>query len=153
MFASLSLRRLAAPLAMAALLTTAACSDDPTEPEDEPEVQTMTLTVGANSITFDKTTGAASGVLTVPAGTSTVAAVYKKADGTVESLVTSTEFDLRITPTTPANLSFTPNGAFSGTLVTSGLASNATTTARAALFHKAEQHEDFGPYNFTLRIQ
>ncbi|MBC7896717.1 MAG: hypothetical protein H7066_14970 [Cytophagaceae bacterium] len=153
MLNALAFRRLAAPLLLTATLAVTACSDDPTEPEAEPEVQTVTITVGANSITVDKTTGAASGSLTVPAGTSTVAAVWKKANGSVESLVTSAEFDLRITPTTPANLAFTPTGAFGGTLVTTGLASNQTTTARVALFHKAEQHEDFGPYTVTIRVQ
>ena len=155
MFAS-PLFRHSTRLAIAILATAAftACSDDdPVEPEDEPEVQTLTLTVGASTITIDKTTGAASGQLTVPAGTSTVTAVWKKADGSVESLITSAEFDLRIVPTNSANLSWTPTGAFGGTLVTTGLTSGQTTTAQASLFHKEEGHSDFGPYTITIRIQ
>lgn len=139
--------------ALALLATIAACGDDPVEPEDEPEIQTLTLTVGANSITIDKTTGAASGQLPVPAGTSTMTAVWKKSDGSLEALVTSAEFDLKVTPTTPANLSWTPTGAFGGALTTTGLASNQTTTAQVSLFHKAEQHDDFGPYTITIRVQ
>lgn len=148
----LATRRLVAPLLLAATLALGACSDS-TEPDDEPEIQTLTLTVGSNSITIDKSTGAASGALVVTAGTSTVAAQWKRADGSNEALVTSNEFDLKIVPTAAANVTWTPNGAFGGTLVTTGLASNATTTATVALFHKEEQHEDFGPYNFTIRIQ
>ncbi|MBK8058802.1 MAG: hypothetical protein IT358_00535 [Gemmatimonadaceae bacterium] len=153
MLSTLVARRFVTPLILAATLVVGACSDDPTEPEDEPEVQTLTLTVGSSTITIDKTTGAASGNLVVPAGTSTVAAQWKRADGSLETLITSAEFDLKITPATPANLTWTPNGAFAGTLVTTGLASNATTNASVALFHKEEQHEDFGPYNFTVRVQ
>jgi hypothetical protein len=142
-------------LVFAMLLTSGAvaCGDDPVEPENEPEIQTLTLSVGANSITIDKTTGAASGQLAVPAGTSTVTAVWRKADGTVEALVTSDEFDLRIVPTNSANLSWTANGAFGGTLTTTGLTSSQTTTAQVSLFHKAEQHDDFGPYTIIVRIQ
>lgn len=153
MLSTRSVRRFATPLVLAASLVLGACSDDPTEPEEEPEVQTLTLTVGGSSITIDKTTGAASGNLVVPAGTSTVAAQWKRADGSNESLITSDEFELRIVPTAAANLTWTPTGAFGGTLVVTGLASNATTTARASLLHKEEQHEDFGPYTFTVRVQ
>jgi hypothetical protein len=136
------------------LLAAGACSDsNEPEEENEPEIQTMTLTVGTSSITIDKTTGAPSGQLVVPAGTSTLTAAYRRADGTNETLVTTEENQLRMTPTTPANLTFTSSGAFGGTLVTTGLASGQTTTASVALFHIEENHEDFGPYTITLRIQ
>lgn len=146
------LRRLAPPVLLASSLVLGACSDA-TEPEEEPAVQTVTLAVGSSSITIDKTTGSASGQLTVPAGTSTLSVVWKKADGANEALITSDVFAVKIVPTTAANLSFTANGAFGGTFVTTGLASGATTTAKVSLLHKAEGHEDFGPYNFTLRVQ
>ena len=154
MFTSLMIRRSIHALAAALTLTiAAACDDDPVEPEEEPEVQTVTLTVGTSSITIDKTTGAASGQLVVPAGTSTVTAVWKKADGSIEDLITSDEFELRFAPTTPANLAWTATGAFSGTLVTTGLTAGQTTTAGVSLFHKEEQHADFGPYTITIRVQ
>jgi hypothetical protein len=66
---------------------------------------------------------APSGALTIPSGTTTITATFKKADGTAESRVTGTEFDVRIAP------------------------------ASVDLFHRAEAHADFGPYNFQLRIQ
>src|SRR5687767_3019757 len=90
-------------------LVTACGDDDPTEPDDEPEVQTMTLTAGASSITIDKTTGAASGQLTVPAGTTTITGSFKKADGSVESRVTGAEFDVRISPASGTAFTWTPN--------------------------------------------
>ena len=141
-------------VAISSLTAVAACSDDdPVAPEPEPEVQTLSLTVGASVVIIDKTTGAASGQLVVPAGTSTVTAVWKKADGSLETLVSSDEFDLKIEPTAPANLSWVAAGAFGGALTTTGLTSGQTTTAQASLFHKAEQHSDFGPYTITVRIQ
>ncbi len=155
MFASHLIRR-TARLAVAVLATGAfaACDDDPTTPaEEEPEVQTLTLSVGASTVTIDKSTGAASGPLLVPAGTSTVTAVWRKADGSIESLVTSDEFDLKIEPVTPANLAWTASGAFGGTLTTTGLSSGQSTTAQVSLFHKAEQHSDYGPYVITIQIQ
>jgi hypothetical protein len=147
--------RLLSSFALAIFATSAvACSDDdPVEPEDEPEVQTLTLSVGASTITINKTTGAPSGDLVVPAGASTVTAVWKRVDGSVESLITTAEFELRIVPTTSANLSWVPSGAFGGTLTTAGLASGQSTTAQVSAFHLVEQHNDFGPYTFTVRVE
>jgi hypothetical protein len=143
-----------AAMMVIAIASLSACSDDdPAEPEDEPEIQTVTLTVGASTITIDKTTGAASGQLVVPAGTSTVTASWKRADGSAEPLVTSAEFELRIVPSNSANASWIPASAFGGSLTTTGLTSGQTTTAQVSLFHKEEQHDDFGPYTFTIRIQ
>jgi hypothetical protein len=137
-----------------ALSALAACDDDdPVEPEPEPEVQTMTLTAGTSSITIDKTTGAPSGQLTVPAGTTTITATFKKADGTTETIVTGAEFDVRIRPVTGTPFAWTPNTTLGGTLVTSGVTSGQTIPSTVDLFHRAEQHSDFGPYNFTIRIQ
>jgi hypothetical protein len=154
MFASLPSRR-SAQLAIAVLTAAAltSCDDDPVAPEPEPEIQTATLTVGSSSVTFNATTGAVSGPLMVPLGASTVTAVWKKADGSNEALVTSDEFDLKFAPTDPANLSWVTSGAFGGTLTTTGLTSGQSTTAQVSLFHKEEQHDDFGPFTITIQIQ
>lgn len=140
-------------LAAAAVATLAACSDSTDPDEHEVDVYSVTLTVGASSITINRTTGAPSGELNVPAGTSTVAATWRRANGTVEDEVTDAEFQLRIVPTNSAVLAFTAAGAFAGTLVTTGLLSGQSTTAAVSLFHPGEGHEDFGPYTFTIRIQ
>jgi hypothetical protein len=132
----------------------AACGDDdPVEPEPEPEVQTMTLTAGASSITIDKTTGAPSGQLTIPSGTSTITATFRKADGSIESLVTGAEFDVRIRPATGTPFTWTPNTSLGGAIVTSGVTSGQTIASTVDLFHREENHADFGPFNFTIRIQ
>ena len=146
------LARFAAVVAAVSMI--AACDDDdPTGVEQEPEVQTMTLTAGASSITIDKTTGAASGQLTVPSGTTTITATLRRADGSTETLVTGAEFDVRITPATGTPFAWTPNTSLGGSLVTSGVTSGQTIASTVDLYHRAEQHADFGPYPFTIRIQ
>ena len=134
----------------------AACGDDdPVEPDDEPEVQTMTLAAGTTTLTFDKTTGGptGTGILTIPAGTTTITATFRKADGSIETLVTGDEFDVRIRPATGTPFTWTPNTSLGGTLVTSGVTTGQTIASSVDLFHRAEQHADFGPYNFQIRIQ
>jgi PBP1b-binding outer membrane lipoprotein LpoB len=141
-------RRMAVALIAASLL--GACDDDdPTEPDEEPAVAAVRLTVGANSVTVSTT---ASPTLNVTSGSNTVTAQWLKADGTVEALVTDTEFELRLAAVTGTNLTWTPTGAFGGTLTVTGLTGGQTAAARVSLFHKVEQHDDFGPLNFTVRV-
>jgi len=154
LFARDARRRLRTAAVLSAIALGAACGDDdPTEPDDEPDVQTVTLAVGASSITINKTTGTASGNLVVPNGTSTVTAQWLRPNGSNETLVTDAEFDLRIVPTNTAVASYTPTGARAGTINVLTLAAGATTTAQVSLFHKEEQHNDFGPYPITIQRQ
>src|SRR5687768_12792331 len=99
----------------------AACGDDdPVEPEPDPEVQTMTLTAGSSSITFDRTVGGVTpsgSSLTIPAGTTTITATFRRADGSIETLVTGAEFDVRIRPASGTPFTWTPNSNLGGTLV------------------------------------
>jgi hypothetical protein len=153
MYSELRVGRFTRYLTLALALSSAsACGDDdPVEPDPEPEVATMRLTVGATSVTISSN-GTQSAPLTVNAGANTVTAAFLRADGSSEPLVTDAEFELQVEPTTPANLTFARTSAFSGTLTISGLTSGQTTTAEMALFHKIEQHEDFGPFPVTLRV-
>jgi hypothetical protein len=151
MLTRFSFRRSSAiALTLIALSAFAACSnDDPAEPDNEPEIASLRLTVGPNSVTVSTTQ---SPTLTVASGTNNVTAEWLKADGAVESRVTDAEFELRIRQTTGTNLTWTPTSARAGTLVVSGLSGGATTAAQVSLFHKAEQHDDFGPLAFTIRV-
>lgn len=142
-----SARRVA--LALIAATAFVACDDDPVEPDPEPEVASVRLTVGATSVTITTTS---SPTLDVASGSNAVTAEWLKADGSVESLVTDAEFELRINQVTGTNLTWTATGARSGTLAVSGLAAGASTAAQVRLFHTVEQHEDFGPITFTVRV-
>lgn len=144
MLSTLVARRLVTPLILAATLVAGACSDDPTEPDDEPEVQTLTLTVW----------GAAPSRSTRPRerrpGTSWCRRAHRRwrRSGSAPTEVS------RPSSPRPSSTWYHPGNAGKpqcGRLTARsqarwsppGLASNATTNALVALFHKEEQHEDF----------
>lgn len=157
MWSSIRIRRSTQFALLLASMTVVACGDDPNEPEDpEPEVQTMTLTAGASTLTIDKSVGGptpAGSVLLVPAGVATITASFRKADGSIETLVSGAEFDVRISPATGTPFTWTPSTNLGGTLTTSGVTSGQNIASTIDLFHREEAHADFGPFNFTIRIQ
>jgi hypothetical protein len=141
MLVSTKLRRWAGLAAVVALTaTTGACSDDPTGEEREPEIAFARISVGGQSVTINDA-GTQTGTLTVPRGQSTVTVAYFRDNNQPEDLVTSAEFEVRLLARTgTSGVTFTPSGAFGGTLN--------TTTAGAKsldvqLFHKEEGHADF----------
>jgi hypothetical protein len=149
-FAKRFFRRGLHALAVAALVSSiAACDGDSTGTEDEPNVASVRVTVGAQTVTISNN-GTQTGTLTVPQGNSAVTVAWLRPNGTVESLVTSDEFNVRMTAAAgTSGVTFTSSGAFGGTL-------NATSAGqkvlRLSLFHLEEQHEDFGPLNLTLTV-
>lgn len=149
-FAKHFLRRGLRALAVAALVSSiTACDGDSTGSEEEPDIGSVRVTVGAQTVTITNN-GTQTGTLTVPQGNSTVTVAWLRPNGSVESLVTSDEFDVRMTAAAgTTGITFTPNSAFGGTL-------NATSAGqkvlRLSLFHLEEQHEDFGPLNLTLTV-
>jgi hypothetical protein len=123
-----------------------ACSDDPPE-EEEPEVETMRLVIGATTVNFTGSSCTPSVAnVTIPTAGATVTATFLKADGTPETLVNDTEFELRVEPAGR----FTRTSAFVGT-ISGGAAGTANLTF--ALFHKVEQHSDFGPCSLPVIVQ
>ena len=136
-------------IALIAATAMAACNDDdPAAPEEEPEIGSVRLTVGANSVTISTTQ---SPTLTVASGSNAVTAEWFKPDGSVETLVTDADFELRIAQASGTNLTWTATGARSGTLAVSGLAAGASTAARVSLFHKGEGHTEVD-LNFSVRV-
>jgi hypothetical protein len=151
-------RRTLQALSLALLAaSTVACSDDElVSSEPEPQVATMRLTVnttaGTSTVNVSENGTVTGGPLLI-ANNGTLTAQFLRADGTPDPIAAGFEFELRMTPAAPANLTFTRTGQFAGTLTVTGLASNATTTAQFALFHIAETHEDFGPFPVTMRVR
>ena len=129
--------------------TLGACDDDPVEPEEEPEVETVRLTIGGQVITM-VSGNPPSSPITITRAAHAVAAVYLRADGSNETLVTSAEFELRLVPANSSILTFTTAGAFGGTLT--GVAAGST-TMRLELFHKVEGHADFTVTNIAVTVQ
>ncbi len=130
--------------ALAAVALAAGCSSEPEELE--PEVETMRVTIGTTVINFSGgTCTPVPASVTIPAGGAAVAATFLKADGSPETTVTDQEFELKVAP---ANR-FTRSGAFAGSL-TGGAAGTAAVTF--ALYHKIEQHEDFGPCSLPVTV-
>ena len=150
-FPMLTFRTLRVATATLALtLGAAACGDDDGGPEEpEPQVQTMRLTVG--STTYDFTTSSTPTISLRANTATTVSAQFLLANGQPEPLVTADVFELRIMPTAASDLTFTRTGAFTGTLTTTRAAGQSF-SASAALFHREEQHEDFGPRPFSVTV-
>ncbi len=147
-------RRAAAAAVLALALFGAACSDSTGTKEEEPEIATMRLTIGASTVNVSSTGAVTGGPLVIPRGTtSTITASFLRADGSADPLVTSAKFRLQVTTSTGVTgITFanaTPNG-LNGTFTT---AANATGgTIRFALLHIAENHEDFGPFPVTVQV-
>ena len=122
-------------------LVTTACKDDTTEPDDEPEVATMRLVVGTQTVNVNASNGTVTGgPIVLALNTSVpVAVTFLRADGSTEPLVTATTFRMDATPAN-ANVTFTRTGPFAGTL--RGTSAGAS-TIKFALFHLAERHNEF----------
>lgn len=128
-------------------LTVAAGCRGITDNDDEPDIAAVRLTIGgAQTVTINRETGAQSGAVTLPVGTTTIAAVALNASGQVEPLVTAADFELRIAPVT-TNVTFVRTGPFAGTLTRTA---SGAATVRVSLYHTGEGHEDFGPHNLTF---
>jgi hypothetical protein len=159
MLSKISTRRSLLAILVAATTTFAlGCDDDPAEPEEpEPQVDRIEFTLTAGQTTRTVTVNSAgvqSGVNTFPAGTTTVglSARFLKADGTVEALVTAADFELRQATGGTAGVTFmlATGQSFQGTI--SGLTGTGERIIQMQLWHKVENHEDFGPHPLRLQI-
>ncbi|MGQ0813717.1 MAG: hypothetical protein ACT4O1_04560 [Gemmatimonadota bacterium] len=138
-----------APL-LALTLFAGACDDDPVDEGDEPNVGIVRLTVGTQTVTWTKATGAVTGgpiVLTANTNVA-VTAAFLLANGNSDPVVTAAEFRLEVEPAS-SNVTFTSTGAFTGTLrgATAG-----TTTANFQLHHIPAGHDEMD-FNVSITVQ
>ncbi len=128
-----------------------ACGDDTVEPEQEPDVATMRITVGTQTINVNAKTGAVTGgPLLLTRGTATTVSVqYLRSNGSADPLVTTADFRTDITPSSTAALSFARTGAFTGTLT--GIQAGST-SVNVNLFHLGEGHAEFD-WDIPVTIQ
>lgn len=127
--------------ALVAALGAVAC-DETTPPEPEPDVETLRLVFPTlnDTVFVDVGTGdVTSGPIAISANTN-FTAQFLKADGTPETLVTATDFQLNVTPVATGVVSFTRSSAFAGTLNKVAAGSD---NIDFALFHIGEQHNEF----------
>src|SRR5688572_29773112 len=132
-------------------LVTTACGDDPVDEGPEPDVATMRLVIGTQTINVNVNTGAVTGgpVVFAPNTNVSVTASFLRADGTPDPLVTSTNYGLDVVIPPLANLTFTRTSAFTGTL--RGTA-NGTTPVQFGLLHLGPGHNEF-ERNVTITVQ
>ena len=137
-----TLRRtgLLAAFLVANMFAVSACSDS-VEPEAEPDVATLRLTIGTQTVSVNVSSGAVTGgPIVIPRGSTVVAATFLRADGSAEPLVTATTFRLDVTSGNNAIVTFTRTGPFAGTV--NGLQTG-TGTVTFALFHLEEAHTEW----------
>jgi hypothetical protein len=150
MFFATRARKLYQISAVLALVTTlAACSKDE-EPDDEPDIGSMRLAVGTQTITVTSGGVVTGGPIVIPVGSTPISATFLLPNGQVETKVTDATFRLDVTTDAAGTASFTRAGNFNGSLV-GGTAGS--TVLRFALFHLAEQHNDFGPFPVPVTVQ
>lgn len=130
---------------LAAVLSLAACSSS-TEPEEEPEVATMELTIGTTIVSFTGGCTPSVSSVTIPTAGAALSARFLRANGTPDPLVTAAKYQLEVTPAAR----FVRSSAFAGTL-TGGAPGQAQVSF--ALLHIEEQHEDFGPCPLSVIVQ
>jgi hypothetical protein len=150
---SRSPRRVIGMMAAALALSLGACKDDATGiEEDEPEVESMRLTIAGQTVTIAANGAVTGAPVTLPVGTHAISAQFLDTAGQPVDGVDAVEFQLNVTIPSGSPVTFTRSttNAFAGTLTVSAAA--ATVALRFALFHVEEQHEDFGPFpvSFTF---
>lgn len=142
-------RRLAA-LAVAALaLTASACKDSTgNDDHDEPDVETMRLTIAGQAPLTVSANGTVTGTLSIPMGVATtITAEFLDHDGDVITDLDADEFELSVNA--GAGITFARTGAFTGTL-TGGV--EGTVNVLFGLFHIDEGHNDFGPFAVPITV-
>lgn len=138
-------RRFAVALLLSLVAT--ACKESTDPGEEEPEVASVRLTVGASTVTVAENGAVTGGPLRITTADQPLSAVFLTADGSVESLVTSDEFRLDVAGGT--GVTFTRTGPFAGTM--RGTAGT-TTSVNVSLFHLIENHADFGPFPVPVQV-
>jgi hypothetical protein len=128
-----------------ALLAPVACDDDPVAVEEEPEVETLRLTVGTQQVLVNVGSGACTGCPLVVSNGSVVTAAFLAADGEPDPIAQPGEFRLNVViPSNGVGLGFAidQTNLFRGTFTATGTTSSAINVA-FQLFHIEEAHDEF----------
>jgi hypothetical protein len=148
------LRSCVAAIVIAA--SAAACKDTAEEPEQEPEVGTMRLTVTATgqatqTVEVSSTGTITGGPISLKVNTpTTITALFLKDDGTTEEIAMTDEFQLNVVQLTPATITMQRTSDF--VVVLTGSATTTSGRGQFGLFHTAEQHFDFGEFTVPISV-
>ena len=100
-----------------ALLATACEDKTGPDEEDEPDVATIQLLIGTQTVSINTGNGVVTGgpINLALNSSSLVTATFLRANGTADPIVTPTDFELRVEQAT-TGITFTRTGPFAGTL-------------------------------------
>ncbi len=147
------LARAASALAVVALVAACGDDDDPSGPDEEPQIEFVRLTVtpaGGTATTYTVRTSGAPTTVQVRVGANAIQATAF--DAANQAIDVGSDFELRLVQAVagdaetalPAQYTFARNGTLSSTLtVTAGAPTPQTAVVR--MFHKEEGHSDFDP--------
>ena len=134
-------------LALGALLAVTGCS---TTEEAEPDVSSIRVTVGTQTITISSNGTVTGGPITITRPTApALSASFLKADGTQDAIAHGSDFELNAVSASATLLTFTRTSGFAGTLT--GLAAGSTQLA-VSLRHIADGDAHFGPFNVPVTV-
>ena len=125
-----------------------ACTAD--EHGHEAEVEFMQVTVGATTVTVNATGAITGGPITMTAESEEAVSVVFLDVDMAEALGEHAD-DYQVNITTPAELTFTRNGPFGGTLLSTS-ATPGTYNIQVSLFHIPESHADFGAFGVPVTV-
>jgi hypothetical protein len=139
---------------LVASMLAAGCKKTTSTEEHEPDVKTMRITVGGAGgqvVNVSSTGVVTGGPITITVNTATTITVsWLNSAGTPDAEANGDEFQVNVTSITPGTITFTRTGDHAGTLT--GTATTTSGSAQFALFHKAEAHEDFGPFTVPISV-
>lgn len=132
-------RMMTASVAAMLALGAAGCSDDPTEPEAEPEIASITVTAGGSTVTIPASGAQTPGALQLTANTSnTISIRFRNAAGADEPVIAADrdEFEVRLTVgTTTSTFTAGTGSTFTGTVTPTTTGAAAYTLVLFSLHH------------------
>lgn len=135
-----------AALVAVAALAMGACSVH--DHDHEVEVDFMRITVGAQQVMVNSTGAVTGGPIALVRGASTPITVAFLNTAMADALDDHAD-DFQVNVTTPAGVTFTRTGPFTGTFSAPTAGSY---SVGFSLYHIEEDHEDFGPFNVAVAV-
>jgi hypothetical protein len=145
------MRRYARAALAVALLATASCESDLIDAiTGDPDVSTMRLSVGGQTITINGSGAVTGGPITISSGSSVnVSASFFTPDGDPDPNVTQASFQLNVTSSGSVTFQRNSVNPFAGTLTASG---GGSSQVSFALYDLEGQRNEFGPWPVTVVV-